>query len=244
MPPMESTEFKYPRSLVGRALFYGLAAVPAIQIAFVAVLMFLHTAARAAYRLYQYGAAERGKPRGELFTSFDDRVLHEISGLFFTILSDVLIFVNVYFDAVFSVCAFGILCWLAARFRKNGAFGARDWFRVCVWSAGLFSFFSVATGWLSVAFGYSEFSLHLDAVVPAERLAKFALFFLAARHVFLKVPFAEDSSWKNELSAREFFVGSLKFFASLPRKIGRVNTFYIAAALLALEWVKIYLQRI
>lgn len=109
---------------------------------------------------------------------------------------------------------------------------------------GLFSFFSVATGWLSVAFGYSEFSLHLDAVVPAERLAKFALFFLAARHVFLKVPFAEDSSWKNELSAREFFVGSLKFFASLPRKIGRVNTFYIAAALLALEWVKIYLQRI
>lgn len=244
MPLMESTEFKYPRSLVGRTLFYVLAAVPAIQIAFVAVLMFLHTAARAGYRLYQYGAEERGMPRGEIFASFDDRVLHEISDLFFTIVSDALIFVNVYFDAVFSVCAFGILCWLAVRFRKNGAFGARDWFRVCVWSAGLFSFFSVATGWLSVAFGYSEFSLHLDAVVPAERLAKFALFFLAARHVFLKVPFAEDSSWKNELSAREFFVGSLKFFASLPRKIGRVNTFYIAAALLALEWVKIYLQRI
>lgn len=241
---MEPSEFKYPRSLVGRALFYGLAAVPAIQIAFVAVLMFLHTAARAAYRLYQYGAEERGMPRGEIFASFDDRVLHEISVLFFTIVSDALIFVNVYFFAVFSVCAFGILCWLAARFRKNGAFDARDWFRVCVWSAGLFAFFYVAAGWLAVAFGYSEFSLHLDAVYPVEQLAKFALFFLAARHVFLKVPFAEDSSWKNELSAREFFAGNLRFFASRVRKIGRVKAFYIAAALLALEWAKAFLQRI
>lgn len=241
---MESPEFKYPRSLVGRTLLYALAVVPAIQIAFAAVLMFLHTAARAVYRLCQYGTAERGKPRGEIFTDFDDRVVHEISGLVFTLVADALIFVNTYFETVFSVCAFGIFCWFVARFRKNGAFVARDWFRVCAWSVGLFSFFSVAMGWLAVAFGYTEFSLHLDAVVPAERLAKFALFFLAAKHLFLKVPFEEDLSWKNEIRAGEFFAGNLKFFASSLRKIGRAKVFCIAAALLALEYAKVYLQRI
>ena len=241
---MESTEFKYPRSLVGRVLLYALAVVPAIQIAFAAVLMFLYTAARAGYRLFQYGTDALGKPRGEIFTDFDDRVMHEISSLIFTLVADTMVFVNAYFDAVFTVCAFGMLCWFAVRFRKNGAFCASDWFRVCVWSVGLFSFFSVAAGWLSVAFGYSGFSMYFNAVVPVERLAKFALFFIAAKHIFLKVPFAEDASWKNEIRAGEFFAGSLKFFATRLRKIGCVKVFCIVAALLALEYAKIYLQRI
>ena len=231
----------YPKSYVGRAVLYLLFVAPAAILAFFTLRRFLYVLARAAYNMYCYSFSLKESPRRIVYIDASDWVADKLSGFALHFCVQIAYYIYAYFDIVFSIGCFLMVCWVVARFRKNGAFDCGDWFRIFACAVALYELFlaaAVLLGHFDGGCGGSHAMFALHCFFRVVRIAvEFGLLYFSARFVFLRIPYGEDASWGGEMSAGEFFSRNFKCAFAALKSFGIRNIVFAFCAVVALEFV-------
>lgn len=117
---------------------------PAVYMVLCALRHFLYALFKASSNLYCYVKDIKEEPRITIYTHLSG----ELESMFFGFIHHLGIeagyYVFSWFNAVFSLGVFAMASWFAIRFRKNGAFGAVDWFRTFAYAGALFGIYPAA----------------------------------------------------------------------------------------------------
>lgn len=240
----EKNKFLYPRSYAGRAVFYMMFLAPAVYMVLCALRHFLYALFKASSNLYCYVKDIKEEPRITIYTHLSG----ELESMFFGFIHHLGIeagyYVFSWFNAVFSLGVFAMASWFAIRFRKNGAFGAVDWFRTFAYAGALFGIYPAAM----TLYG------HIDGIT-AEPLGEFLFgfggyfescvfwgleifaFYYAAKFLFLKIPYDCEPLWKNEYPAREFIGHNAGFILGFLNGLGLKKILLILGAVFLYEFI-------
>ena len=227
-------KFLFPRSYVGRAIFY-LFSVPFVTIIFHYIYSFICFAIKAVFKYIGYCNGTIERPRELVYDSFFAEFLQNARSYLRHFVISQMENIYVYFDVVFTIGVFAFLVWICLRYTRNGAFGKIEWFKTFVYSNCLWLAILVTSTIFAYLDGFYENFSHLltDQIASlVYQSVKCAVSCYIAYVIFLKIPFGDNPVWKNEYKSKEFFSHNIKlFFKKMADKM-KSNNYFVRVVLL------------
>lgn len=231
----ESAEaaFVFPKSYVGRAVLYLFFFAPLALSVSHALRMLFFSLADGIRKLCLYRAELLEEPRIVAYKNPDAEIAVEVHGFVDFLVREAMAYIYIYFNAVISIAVLSLPVWLVVRFRRNGAFGTRQWY--CVFAGAGVLFGSIP--YIVPALGGEcpfDFSFYGILYLIKNALEIF-LFVFFAKYLFEKVPYCCEPLWANEEPLGKFASDNLRAAAAFVRRTGWLKVSCAALCVFAYE---------
>ena len=227
------TAFVFPKSYVGRAVLYLFFFAPLALSVSHALRMLLFPLIDGIRKLCFYRVGLLEEPRIVAYKNRNAGIAAEVHGFADFLVREAMAYIYIYFDAVISIAALALTVWLAVRFRRNGAFGARQWYCVFAGAGVLFGAIPYIVPALSGECPF-DFSFYGILYLIKNALEIF-LFVFFAKYLFEKVPYSGEPLWANEEPLGKFAADNTRAAYALVRRTGWGKTACALLGVLAYE---------
>lgn len=212
------TAFAFPRSYVGRAVLYLFFFAPlALSVSHaLRMLLFPLIDGIRKFCLHRVGLLE--EPRIVVYKNRNAEIAAEAYGFADFLVREAMVYIYIYFNAVISVAFLALPVWLAVRFRRNGAFGARQW---CCVFAGAGVLFGTIPYIVPALNGECPFDFSFYGILYLIKNAfEIFLFVFFAKFLFEKVPYCGEPLWANEEPLGKFAADNIRAAFAFVRRMG------------------------
>lgn len=231
----ESAEsaFAFPKSYVGRAVLYLFFFAPLALSVSHALRMFLFSLVDGIRKLCLYRAELLEEPRIVAYKNPNAEIAAEARGFVDFLVREAMAYTYIYFDAVISIAALALPVWLVVRFRRNGAFGARQWFAVFAGAGVLFGGIPYIVPALN---GECPFDFSFYGILYfAKNAFEIFLFVFFAKYLFEKVPYCGEPLWAREEPLGKFAAANFRAIVSSVCRAGWLKAVCAVLGVLAYE---------